>query len=82
MSECAARTILSLNDKRDEAIREKQSVMLELAQVKHHLNMLKHMKYEIEGCLLEYRRPSKTHPDSASACRHALSRIERILRNG
>lgn len=50
-----ARTILSLNDQRDKAEASKRQALLELAEMKHELQVLRHMKREILVCLLDRR---------------------------
>lgn len=76
-----ARTILSLNDQRDKAEASKREALLELAEMKHELQILRHMKREILVCLLDRRMPMHKQPDSAASCRHTVSRIARIVRS-
>lgn len=80
MDGSTARTIISLNDQRDKAEASKREALLELAEMKHELRILRHMKREILVCLLDRRMPMHKRPDSADSCRHTVSRIARIVR--
>lgn len=51
MLDSTARTILHLQDQRDEAEAAKRQTLLQLAEMKHELQMLRHMKREIVNCL-------------------------------
>lgn len=77
MEGSTARTILSLNDQRDQLQREKHQVLLEQAEMEHELRMLRHMRQEILDCLLEPRKNRKTE----QGARHTVARVARILRN-
>lgn len=76
-----ARTILSLNDQRDQAEADKRQALLELAEMKHELTLLRHMKREILVCLLDRRLPMNRRPGSSASCQHTIGRIARIIRN-
>lgn len=76
-----ARTILSLSDQRDQAEKDKRDALLELAEMKHELQMLRHMKREILVCLLDRRQPIGQNPGSDRSCRTTISQIARIIRN-
>ncbi|AOY88611.1 hypothetical protein BKP64_10775 [Marinobacter salinus] len=76
-----ARTILSLNDQRDKAEASKREALLELAEMKHELQMLRHMKREILVCLLDRRLPMHKRHGSSASCQHTVSRIARIVRS-
>ena len=76
-----ARTILSLNDQRDKAEASKREALLELAEMKHELQFLRHMKREILVCLLDRRLPHYQRDGSSPSCHHTVSRIARIVRS-
>lgn len=73
-----ARTILSLNDQRDRLQEEKRQALLAQAEMTHELNMLRHMRSQIVGTLLERNRNRGTE----KSARHTVSKIARIIRNG
>jgi len=73
MDGSTARTILSLNDERDRLMREKYQALLAQAEMKHELNMLRDMRYQITGCLLDGR--------SNKNARHTVAKVHRIIRN-
>lgn len=77
MDSSTARTILSLNDQRDQLQREKHLVLLEQAEMEHELRVLRHMRREILDCLLEPRKNRKTE----QGARHTVARVARIVRN-
>ena len=81
MKEIDARTILSLNDKRNEAEAGKREALLELAEMKHELNVLRTMKREVLVCLLDHRLPVNNRPGSSASCQHTVSKIAGIVRN-
>lgn len=76
-----ARTVISLSDKRDQAEADKRQALLELAEMKHELTLLRHMKREILVCLLDRRLPMSKRPGASASCRHTVSKIARIVRN-
>lgn len=81
MDGSTARTILSLNDHRDRLEADKQQALLELAEMKHELTLLRHMKREILVCLLDRRLPLSKRPGASASCQHTIGRIARIVRN-
>lgn len=78
MNDSTARTILSLDERRIRAEQEKRSALLELAEMNHELNMLRHMRLQIVDCLLERKRGHGTDKNA----RHTVSKIARIIRSG
>lgn len=82
MNDCAARTILSLDERRATAEQGRQEALLELAELRHELTLLRHMRAEIVQCLTDRREPLNRQPESNRNCRHTLSQIARIVRNG
>lgn len=78
MNDSTARTILSLDERRIRAKQEKQAALLELAEMNHELNMLRYMRSQIVGSLLERNRNRGTE----KSARHTVSKIARIIRNG
>lgn len=76
-----ARTILSLDERREKGEASKREALLELAEMKHELRILRHMKREILVCLLDRRLPMYKRPGSAVSCHHTISRIARIVRS-
>lgn len=82
MDSSTARTILSLDERRATAEQGRQQALLELAELRHEITLLQHMRAEIVQCLTDRRAPLNRQPDSDSNCRHTLSQIARILRNG
>ncbi len=78
MNGSTTRTILSLDERRIRAEKEKQEALLELAEMTHELNMLRHMRRQIVGTLLERRKDRGTD----KSARHTVSKIARIIRNG
>ena len=77
MDGSTARTILSLNDQRDRLEAEKRQALLAQAEMTHELNMLRHMRRQIVGTLLERRKDRGTD----KSARHTVSKIARIIRN-
>ena len=77
MDGSTARTILSLNDQRDRAEKEKHEALLAQAEMSHELNMLRHMRHQIIVCLLDRRKDRGTE----QSARHTVSKIARIVRN-
>lgn len=82
MDGSAARTIISLDERRSRAEQEKQAAILQLAEMRHELALLRHMRAEIVQCLTDGRAPVNRQPESDRTCRHTLSQIMRIVRNG
>lgn len=76
-----ARTILSLDERREKAEASKRQALLELAEMKHELRILRHMKREILVCLLDRRLPHYQRDGSSPSCHHTVSRIARIVRS-
>lgn len=76
-----ARTVISLSDKRNQAEADKRQALLELAEMKHELTLLRHMKREILVCLLDRRLPLSKRPEASASCQHTIGRIARIVRN-
>jgi len=73
MGNSAARTIRFLQDDRQRIEGEKRAALLRVAELEHELNMLRHMRYEITGCLLDRR----TNGSRA----HTLAKVSRIIIN-
>ena len=76
-----ARTVISLSDKRNQAEADKRQALLELAEMKHELTLLRHMKREILVRLLDRRLPLSKRPGASDSCQHTIGRIARIVRN-
>lgn len=76
-----ARTVISLSDKRNQAEADKRQALLELAEMKHELTLLRHMKREILVRLLDRRLPLSKRPGASASCQHTIGRIARIVRN-
>ena len=81
MNGADARTILSLDERRAKAEAGRQEALLELAEMKHELQLLRNMKREILACLLDRRLPIGQHPESSASCHHTIGQIARIIRN-
>lgn len=77
MEASIARTILSLNEQRNRLEAEKHQALLDQAEMEHELRMLRSMRQQILGCLLEPRKNRKTE----QGARHTVARVARILRN-
>lgn len=77
MEASIARTILSLNEQRNRLEAEKHQALLAQAEMEHELRMLRSMRQQILGCLLEPRKNRKTE----QGARNTVSRVARILRN-
>ena len=77
MDGSTARTICSLNDQRARLEQEKRQALLAQAEMAHELALLRNMRSEIIGCLLERRRNHKAE----TSVRHTVGRIARIIRN-
>jgi len=73
MGNSAARTIRFLQDDRQRLELEKRLALLGQAELQHELNMLRHMRYQITGCLLDRRTNGNAD--------HALAQIARVIRN-
>ncbi|MDY6799365.1 MAG: hypothetical protein SVX28_11685 [Pseudomonadota bacterium] len=82
MDNSAAKTILSLDERRATAEQGRQQALLELAELRHELTLLRHMRAEIVQCLTDRRAPLNRQPGNDRNCRHTLSKIARIVRNG
>ncbi len=77
MSRSATNTILSLDAQRRLLQEEKQQILLDQAEMEHELKVLRHMRAEIVGALLERKR----NRDSDKGARHTIARVARIIRN-
>ena len=73
MDGAAAETIIKLNDQRNRLEAEKRQALLAQAEMQHELNMLRHMRYQIAGCLLDRRSNGNTA--------HTLAKVSRIIIN-
>lgn len=73
MGNSAARTIRFLQDDRQRIETEKRAALLRQAELEHELNMLRHMRYQITGCLLDRR--------TNGSADHTLAKVSRVIRN-
>lgn len=73
MGNSAARTIRFLQEDRKRIEAEKRAALLRVAELEHELRMLRHLRYEITGCLLDRRSNGNTT--------HTLAKVSRIIIN-
>jgi hypothetical protein len=73
MGNSAARTIRYLQDDRQRIEAEKRAALLRVAELEHELSMLRHMRYQITGCLLDRRTNGNAD--------HTLAQVSRVIRN-
>lgn len=80
MSTTAERTIRYLGEQRAKAEQGRREALLQVAEMKHELELLRHMRIEIMDCLAERKLKREAGAGSASSL-HAVSKIARVIRN-